>query len=79
MSKYFVPVIEVTGRRARGAIGKSMTVSRLRSDTGRKAFSFRGPNSWNNLPLNLRCIDKFTEFKKAVSEQVHDLFGHHPT
>ncbi len=79
LSKFFTPVIAVTGHRTRGAVGKSMVVVNLRSDTGRKAFSYHGPNSWNALPLQLRSIEIFNDFKKAVSEQVHDLFGDHPT
>ena len=73
----FVPITRVTGRFTRGESGKCMKVAALRSDTGRRAFSYVGPFIWNSLPLPL--IEKFNEFKKSVSMQVHDLFGDHPT
>ena len=71
--------MKLTGRHTRGAVGQVMQVKNLRTDTGRKAFSFQGPTMWNSLLVGLRSISVFEEFKKAVSEQVHDLFGDHPT
>ena len=56
-----------------------MKVAALRSDMGRKAFSYVGPYVLNSLPVYLRKIEKFDEFKKAISKEVHDLFGDHPT
>ena len=40
LSKFFVPVVKITGRRTRGAVGLSMKVKNLRTETDRKAFSF---------------------------------------
>ena len=79
LSKFFVPIVKVTNRNTRAAHGKCMRVVNLRSDMGRKAFTYMGPVNWNRLPLELWVIEKFDEFKKAISTQVHNLFGDHPT
>ena len=79
LSKYFVPIVRATGQRTRGGVGKCMVVEKLKTDTGRKAISYQGPNFWNSLPWELRQLENVDEFKKAVSTQIHDLFGDHPT
>ena len=39
-----------------------------RLTTCQKAFSFRGPQVWNNLPTDLRSIDSLPLFKKKLKE-----------
>ena len=75
---FFVPVVPVLGRVTRGQHRNNMKVELTRSELGRKAIRFRGPNTWNNLPHIAQGLEKFMDFKRWVSSKVHDVFGDHP-
>ena len=47
-----------------------MTVPNVKSITGRRAFSFRGPHFWNNLASESRLIENKNGFKKHISKEV---------
>ena len=41
---------------------------------GQKAFSFRGPKTWNQVPLDLQLIETYEGFKTGYSKYVQDKF-----
>ncbi len=55
--EFFVPVMPVTGHVTRFATNKNMKVPLKRTNTGKKAFQFRGPDSWNQLDVSIKSID----------------------
>ena len=64
-------------RRTRAGESK-MELPNLRSNTGRKAFSFRGPQHWLSLPENTRIIESKQLFKKeCIKNLMRDV--DHPT
>ncbi len=57
---------------------KLVEVPQRRTATGRKAFSFRGPNHWNNLDVSKRVIENQDSFKRTIlKEMLRDV--DHPT
>ena len=73
-----MPIVPVVGRATRGQHKNNMKVELTRSELGRKAIRFRGPNTCNNLPNSAKSLEKFMDFKRRVSSKVHDLFGDYP-
>ena len=49
---------------------KVMKVPNIRTTTGRKAFSYRGPRFWNDLHSDCRQIDKKDTFKRHISKTI---------
>ena len=41
---------------------------------GDRAFSFAGPNVWNDLPLNLRSLDSLGSFKRQLKTYLFDKY-----
>ena len=37
-----------------------------------RAFSVRGPSLWNNLPDNIRQLDRFSVFKRELKSYVRE-------
>ena len=49
LNAFFVPIADTHVRTTRQSQGKMMNVPNIRTNTGRKAISYRGPNTWNNI------------------------------
>ena len=45
-----------------------MNVDNVRTLTGRKAYSYRGPSFWNTLDENAKQIENKNTFKKHIIE-----------
>ena len=45
-----------------------MTVPNIRSCTGRKAYSYKGPTFWNSLDVEARCITEKEKLKKHINK-----------
>ena len=58
----------VNSRVTRGSTNVNMTVPNLMTNSGRKSFSFRGPNHWNSLPNEVKAINTKQTFKSSVSK-----------
>ena len=59
----FVRESDQRERRTRNSDTLSMVVPFLRTTTGRKAFSYRGPYSWNSLNRSIRLIESINVFE----------------
>ncbi len=75
LSEHLVRSELVAIRSTRASTQHNVVVPRVRSAMGEKSFQYRGPVSWNRLPVDLKAIDVFRVFKVAVSKLVHTLFG----
>ena len=62
----FIPKVSV--RPTRHGQTKVVNVPDLRSNYGRKAYSYRGPLFWNGLSETARKVDQKNEFKNTVSK-----------
>ncbi len=38
--------------------------------TGRKAYSYRGPNTWNHYSNELRSITNKNEFRREINKEI---------
>ena len=76
---FFVPVVPVVGRSTHACDSVTMKVPRMKSSIGQRSFNFRGPKFWNGLPVDVRKISKYLEFKRVVSTNITNLFENHPT
>ncbi len=47
-----------------------MLVPDIRSHTGRKAYSYRGPAYWNTLDVESRMIENKANFKTHITKEV---------
>ena len=63
----FIPIAETNVRTIRQTERKLMNVPDICTNTGQKAFSYRGPNRWNKLLLNLCAIENKNNFKKEIT------------
>ena len=64
--------VSVPNRSLRSNNKKLLTVPRVKSHTGTRAFSSCAPALWNSLPLSLRSIDSKPSFRKHLKTH---LFG----
>lgn len=64
--------VSVPNRSLRSSNKKLLTVPRVKSHTGTRAFSSCAPVLWNNLPLSLRLIKSKPSFRKHLKTH---LFG----
>ena len=76
---FFVPVVPVVGRSTRACDTVTMKVPRMRTCIGQQSFNYRGPKFWNGLPVDVRKLNKYLEFKRVVSRDILNLFENHPT
>ena len=67
-----------TGRNTRTSNTNMMIVPKVRTNMGRNAFSFKGPDHWNRLSTNTRTITDKTEFRTSISK-VNNRDVDHPT
>ena len=42
------------------------TIPRTSKEIGRRAFQFKAPSDWNNLPVSLRSVTSFNIFKASL-------------
>ena len=70
LHKLFVPKARVAARVTRLTEANTMIVPNIVSDTGRKAFSYRGPRHWNTVSTEMRNVDKLTTFKNKLMKQM---------
>ncbi len=66
----FKPVDAQCERETRSTRTNRVEISNVRTVTGRKAFSFRGPNFWNKLESDARTISDKPAFKTHISKVV---------
>ena len=69
LHSFFVPQSTIAVRSTRGTEANQMSIPKLVTQTGRKAFSFRGPDHWNRLNASLRKIDKLNPFKNELLKE----------
>ncbi len=67
LNSFFVPLANTHVRTTRQTEGKIMNVPNIRTNTGRKSFTYRGPNFWNNLITEVRTIENKNNFKREVT------------
>ena len=79
LDEYLVCNIATSARETRGNANKIMSVRQVHTSMRQKAFLYRGPGFWNEIPGYLKTISVFKTFKVRVSKKVHKLFGDHPT
>lgn len=61
-------------RALRSSVGTLLKVPKCQNKFGSRAFEVYGPTQWNNLPLNLRCIDSIDVFKKELKTYLFKRF-----
>lgn len=64
----FIPIDEDRVRSTRSENRNMMRVPDVRSVTGRKAYSYRGPSFWNTLENESRTITTKTTFKTHITK-----------
>ncbi len=80
LSRYFIPLENLDRARVTRALyDKSVVVPFVCTATGRKAFEFRGPTKWNNIPASQRQIEKFEQFKSSICKRSDSTMDNHPT
>ena len=66
----------VRSRATRRGDSNKVTVPKVDSDTGRKAFSYRGPFFWNELENDLKCQENKNIFKNAYLRKLLQDVNH---
>ena len=77
LNSFFKPTAETHIRTTRQTECKTMNVPNIRTNTGRKSFSYRGPNFWNNITSDIRIIENKNDFKREVT-RITCLDENHP-
>ena len=60
-------------RSLRSSNDNSLSVSRVKSNTGARAVHSCAPSLWNNLPLFVRSASSVATFKKYLKTHLFDL------
>ncbi len=79
LSKYFVPARIVGGRRTRAVSSNNMIVPRLKTEKGKHAIAYRGPNHWNHMDNSLKAIERYESFKRELMKKSSMELDNHPT
>ena len=79
LGKYFRPVANRGRRVTRYENDMNMSVPSIKSSKGHCSIECRGPTHWNKLPNDVKCIEKFEEFKKCISKRTAGTFDNHLT
>ena len=69
LHSFFTPLSTIAVRTMRGTEAKQMSIPKKVTQTGRKAFSYRGPDHWNKLDVCLRNLDKVNPFKNQLLKE----------
>ncbi len=78
LKKMFIPIVNHAVQRTRRCMGNNVVVPRVKTNQGRKAFSYVGPVTWNGLEGNLKLVDKMEPFKREL-KKLFSMFDDHPT
>ena len=73
LQEFFVPIVRVTGPRTRAQGNTTHIVPRCQTDTGRKAFSYRGPRVWKEIPTEFKNKPSYDSFKVSYLKFVKDM------
>ena len=60
-------------RSLRSNRGITLSVPRIRTNTGARAFSSCAPSLWNNLPLSVRSATSVATFRRRLKTYLFDL------
>ena len=60
-------------RSLRSNRGITLSIPRIKTNTGAKAFSSCAPSIWNNLPLSVRSVTSVATFRRRLKTYVFDL------
>ena len=63
----------IPSRSLRSNNDNSLSVPRVKTNTGDRAIHSRAPSLWNNLPLSVRSASSVTTFKKYLKTHLFDL------
>ena len=63
----------IPSRSLRSNNDNSLSVPRVKNNTGARAFHSCGPSLWNNFPLSVRSASSVATFKKYVKTHLLDL------
>jgi len=64
---YFIKITDTYKHYTRATCGQGLIVNYARTNYRKFALSTRGPKVWNDIPLSIRHIDNFCQFKKKCS------------
>ena len=74
LGEFFVPVLPVTGRRTRFAVGQNVKIPIKKTNMGKKAICYRGPVTWNSLEASAKLVEDFDEFKRLIRVEMSTRF-----
>ena len=63
----------IPSRSLRSNNDNSLSVPRVKTNTGARAFHSCAPSLWNNLPLSVRSASSVATFKKYLKTHLFDL------
>ena len=78
LKKMFIPLENHAVRRTRWSVGNNLVVPRVKTNQGRKAFSYVGPVMWNSLDASTMSIELVEPFKREL-KKLFCMFDDHPT
>ncbi len=70
LRNFFTPMSNIATRTTRMTEANNMYIPNTVTQTGRKAFSFRGPNHWNKLNDCHKKIEKLKPFKNQLEKEL---------
>ena len=65
--------ISLPSRSLRSNRGITLSISRIKTNTGARAFSSCAPSLWNNLPLSVRSATSVASFRRRLKTYLFDL------
>ena len=68
-----MPAASLPSRSLRSNNDNSLSVPRVKTNTGARAFHSCAPSLWNNLPLSVRSACSVATFKKYLKTHLFDL------
>ncbi len=76
LHRYFIPSANMSQRQTRNTDANSMHVPDIRSVSGRKSFSYRGPVTWNSLHKDARQAGSVGIFKSHLGKSARRDVNH---
>ena len=65
--------ISLPSRSLRSNRGITLSIPRIKTNTGARAFSSCAPSLWNNLPLSVRSATSVSTFRRRLKTYLFDL------
>ena len=65
--------ISLPSRSLRSNRGITLSIPRIKTNTGARAFSSCAPSLWNNLPLSIRSATSVATFRRRLKTYLFDL------